>query len=131
MCRRTAPTRQRAMPAQPIAIDDVVAATQDASRVVNEAEGHENEVIPQYLKLRRKIDAGAKYVITQIGFDAIAIALLGRSHPVGVMLGSLLFGFMRAGAPLMQVRAGIQHGHGGKDRHDQCPWGFDQVNRLN
>jgi simple sugar transport system permease protein len=44
---------------------------------------------------------------TQIGFDAIAIALLGRSHPVGVMLGSLLFGFMRAGAPLMQVRAGI------------------------
>jgi len=44
---------------------------------------------------------------TAIGFDAIAIALLGRSHPVGVMLGSLLFGFLRAGAPLMQVRAGI------------------------
>ena len=44
---------------------------------------------------------------TAIGFDAIAIALLGRSHPVGVMLGALLFGFLRAGAPLMQVRAGI------------------------
>jgi simple sugar transport system permease protein len=44
---------------------------------------------------------------TQIGFDAIAIALLGRSHPVGVMLGALLFGFLRAGAPLMQIRAGI------------------------
>jgi simple sugar transport system permease protein len=44
---------------------------------------------------------------TQIGFDAIAVALLGRSHPVGVMLGALLFGFMRAGAPLMQIRAGI------------------------
>lgn len=44
---------------------------------------------------------------TQIGFDAIAIALLGRSHPIGVMLGALLFGFMRAGAPLMQIRAGI------------------------
>ena len=44
---------------------------------------------------------------TAIGFDAIAIALLGRSHPVGVMFGALLFGFMRAGAPLMQIRAGI------------------------
>jgi simple sugar transport system permease protein len=44
---------------------------------------------------------------TQIGFDAIAIALLGRSHPVGVMLGALLFGFLRAGAPLMEIRAGI------------------------
>ena len=44
---------------------------------------------------------------TAIGFDAIAIALLGRSHPVGVALGALLFGFLRAGAPLMQVRAGI------------------------
>ena len=44
---------------------------------------------------------------TQIGFDAIAIALLGRSHPIGVMLGALLFGFMRAGAPLMQIRADI------------------------
>lgn len=44
---------------------------------------------------------------TQIGFDAIAVALLGRSHPVGVMLGAMLFGFMRAGAPLMQIRAGI------------------------
>jgi simple sugar transport system permease protein len=44
---------------------------------------------------------------TQVGFDAIAVALLGRSHPVGVMLGALLFGFMRAGAPLMQIRADI------------------------
>lgn len=44
---------------------------------------------------------------TQIGFDAIAVALLGRSHPIGVMLGAMLFGFMRAGAPLMQIRAGI------------------------
>ena len=44
---------------------------------------------------------------TAIGFDAIAIALLGRSHPVGVMIGALIFGFLRAGAPLMQVRADI------------------------
>lgn len=36
------------------------------------------------------------------GFDAIAVALLGKSHPVGVLLGALLFGFMRAGAQGMQ-----------------------------
>jgi len=37
------------------------------------------------------------------GFDAIALALLGRSHPVGVVLASLLFGFLRAGAQRMQA----------------------------
>ncbi len=44
---------------------------------------------------------------TAIGFDAIAIALLGRAHPVGVLFGSLLFGVLRAGAPLMQIRAEV------------------------
>lgn len=36
------------------------------------------------------------------GFDAIALALLGKSHPVGVVLASLLFGALRAGARNMQ-----------------------------
>ena len=44
---------------------------------------------------------------SSIGFDAITIALLGRSHPVGIVLASLLFGAMRAGAGLMQIQAGI------------------------
>ena len=44
---------------------------------------------------------------TQIGYEAIAIALLGRAHPVGVLLGALLFGVLRGGAPLMQIRADI------------------------
>jgi len=44
---------------------------------------------------------------TAIGFDAIAVALLGRAHPVGVLFGALLFGVLRAGAPLMQIRAEI------------------------
>lgn len=44
---------------------------------------------------------------TAIGFDAIAVALLGRAHPVGVFFGALLFGGMRAGAPLMQIRAEV------------------------
>ena len=36
------------------------------------------------------------------GFDAIAIALLGRTHPAGVVLASILFGAMRNGATRMQ-----------------------------
>jgi len=37
------------------------------------------------------------------GFDSIALALLGKSHPVGVLLAALLFGFLRAGAQRMQA----------------------------
>ena len=36
------------------------------------------------------------------GFDAIALALLGKSHPFGVVLASLLFGALRAGSLNMQ-----------------------------
>jgi simple sugar transport system permease protein len=41
------------------------------------------------------------------GFDSIALALLGNSHPVGVVLASLLFGFLRGGAARMQSVAGV------------------------
>ncbi len=41
------------------------------------------------------------------GFDAIALALLGQSHPVGVVLSSLLFGALKAGARNMQGVAGV------------------------
>ncbi|HEY90036.1 MAG TPA: ABC transporter permease [Thermoflexia bacterium] len=41
------------------------------------------------------------------GFDAIALALLGKSNPVGVVLASLLFGALRAGATNMQGIANI------------------------
>jgi ABC-type uncharacterized transport system permease subunit/basic membrane lipoprotein Med (substrate-binding protein (PBP1-ABC) superfamily) len=37
------------------------------------------------------------------GFDSIALALLGKSHPVGVLLAALLYGFLRAGAQRMQA----------------------------
>lgn len=40
-----------------------------------------------------------------IGFDAIALALLGRSHPVGVVFAGLLFGALRAGGQQMQAAA--------------------------
>jgi simple sugar transport system permease protein len=41
------------------------------------------------------------------GFDAIALALLGKSHPLGVTGAALLFGMLRAGAGRMQSVAGI------------------------
>jgi simple sugar transport system permease protein len=44
---------------------------------------------------------------TGYGFDSIALALLGNSHPLGVVLASLLFGFLRGGAARMQSVAGV------------------------
>ncbi len=41
------------------------------------------------------------------GFDGIAIALLGGSSPLGVVLAALLFGGLRAGATPMQAATGI------------------------
>jgi simple sugar transport system permease protein len=41
------------------------------------------------------------------GFDAIAIALLGGSRPVGVVFSAILFGALRAGAIPMQAQTGI------------------------
>jgi len=39
---------------------------------------------------------------TGYGFDAIAIALLGKTHPAGVVLAAILFAAMRNGATRMQ-----------------------------
>ncbi len=41
------------------------------------------------------------------GFDSIALALLGKSHPLGVVLAALLFGTLRSGATRMQNVARI------------------------
>ena len=38
-----------------------------------------------------------------VGFEAIAVALLGRAHPVGILFSALLFGAMQAGANNMQI----------------------------
>jgi simple sugar transport system permease protein len=44
---------------------------------------------------------------TSIGFAGITVALLGRAHPVGILLAAILLGGMRAGAPSMQITAKI------------------------
>jgi simple sugar transport system permease protein len=41
------------------------------------------------------------------GFDAIALALLGGSRPIGVVGAALVFGALRAGATPMQAATGI------------------------
>jgi general nucleoside transport system permease protein len=39
------------------------------------------------------------------GFDGIAVALLGRNHPVGIVLSALLFGFLDHSSGILQVNA--------------------------
>ena len=41
------------------------------------------------------------------GFTGIAVALLGKNHPGGVILGALLFGVLNRGAMQMQSMAGV------------------------
>ena len=45
-------------------------------------------------------------VASTFGFDAITVALLGRSKPLGTVLAGLLFGGLRAGGYLMQSSTG-------------------------
>lgn len=44
---------------------------------------------------------------TTYGFDGIAVALLGRAHPFGVIAAALLFGVLRSGAGSMQRQTDI------------------------
>jgi simple sugar transport system permease protein len=41
------------------------------------------------------------------GFDAIAVALLGKNSPIGIVLAALLFGAFGRGSTLMQSNVGI------------------------
>jgi ABC-type uncharacterized transport system permease subunit len=42
-----------------------------------------------------------------LGFDGITIALLGKTHPFGIIPAALLIGAMKAGASTMQFDAGV------------------------
>ncbi|MGG5751134.1 ABC transporter permease [Zafaria sp. Z1313] len=48
----------------------------------------------------------ANGIAASIGFDAITVALLGRSKPLGVLFAALLFGAFRAGGVAMQSQTG-------------------------
>jgi simple sugar transport system permease protein len=57
----------------------------------------------QMLGLQRSLTPGFS---GGIGFDAITVALLGRSSPIGTMLAALLFGVLKAGSLRMQGATG-------------------------
>lgn len=57
----------------------------------------------QVLGTERVLTAG---IAASFGFDAITVALLGRSKPWGVFFAGLLFGALRAGGVTMQARTG-------------------------
>lgn len=42
-----------------------------------------------------------------LGFAGIAVALLGRNHPVGIALGALVFAYLSQQANLLNIEAGI------------------------
>ena len=44
---------------------------------------------------------------TGLGFAGIAVALLGRNHPVGIAVGALVFAFLREKGNLLNILAGI------------------------
>lgn len=43
---------------------------------------------------------------TDFGFDAIPVALLGQNQPLGIIFSAILFGALRNGSDLMQIRSG-------------------------
>ncbi len=42
--------------------------------------------------------------IQQRGFNGIAVALLGRNHPVGIAIGAFIFGWLEASGGVLQVK---------------------------
>jgi len=50
---------------------------------------------------------GSQNFAGNIGFDAIAIALLGRSTPLGTLLAAILFGALQAGGRQMQANTDV------------------------
>lgn len=45
--------------------------------------------------------------VTTLGFDGIGVALVGRNHPVGGILASVLFGALAQGGRLMEYEVGV------------------------
>ena len=56
----------------------------------------------QILGTEKSLTAG---IAGSFGFDAITVALLGRSRPLGTVMAAILFGGLRAAGPALQVQA--------------------------
>ncbi len=45
--------------------------------------------------------------LTNLGFDGMAVAMVGRNHPIGIIFSAIFFGGLNAGGRAMQFRAGV------------------------
>ncbi|HYO38356.1 MAG TPA: ABC transporter permease [Nocardioidaceae bacterium] len=44
-----------------------------------------------------------------LGFSGLAVALLGRNHPVGIAFGALLFAYLTEQSSLLEINAGVSN----------------------
>ena len=61
--------------------------------------------------VRRRHYAYGSTFQSGLGFAGIAIALLGRNHPVGIAIGALLFAFLDEQSNPLQILLGVSPGH--------------------
>jgi len=61
-----------------------------------------SEVLGTNHRMFDQVSAGSGF-----GFTGIAVALLAKNHPIGVIFAALLFGILQAGAGTMQLETGI------------------------
>jgi simple sugar transport system permease protein len=61
-----------------------------------------SEVLGVTHRMFDQVSAGSGF-----GFTGIAVALLGKKHPVGIIFAALLFGALSAGAGTMQLEANV------------------------
>ena len=76
--------------------------------VVTNHKRHRREFVPQYLKLRKKIETGARFIINQAGYDAertTIFALVGIERPQ-------CSGHRQRLCPLARRGPGLQPGQG-------------------
>ncbi|MBC7093220.1 ABC transporter permease [Candidatus Bipolaricaulota bacterium] len=45
--------------------------------------------------------------ISNLGFDGMAVAMVGRTHPIGILVAAVFFGGLTAGGRTMQITAGV------------------------
>ncbi len=46
-------------------------------------------------------------LITNLGFDGLGVAMVGRNNPIGIIFAAIFFGGLAAGGRMMQMSAGV------------------------
>ena len=45
--------------------------------------------------------------LVNLGFDGIAVAMIGRNHPIGIVIAAIFFGGLLVGGRIMQFSPGV------------------------